>query len=228
MKNFQLIVFLIVLQLPFTHYYPPQEGVESVSTACSKRSGCKTYVAQNNSPESPVGATETKPIETVSEKVESLSNPLGKASESIESISKPVESLSRPLDSASEPLGSVSKPPGSESKAFDSFLQSGDPLKNAQESEQKNEGGKVESLDLEPNSVEGGEVGTGNETSRVKEGSDSSASEKEFQELFRSGENALVEEQRYDRIKGTRDTYCKWKDENGMTHIESGEKCLRE
>ncbi len=226
MKNFQLISFLIVLQLTTALSYSSQEQVESVSTACSKPTDCKTYLAQNNSPQSAVGTTETKSIEAVSEKVESLSNPLGKASESIESISKPIETLSKPLDSASEPLGSVSKPPGSVSKPVDSYLPPGDSLNESQESPPKIKGGKVESVGSGPNSVEGGEVDVGKEPSAIEERSDSSASEENFDELFRGGGSADLKEQRYGRINGTKEAYCKWTDENGMIHIESGEKCI--
>jgi hypothetical protein len=228
MMSFHLITFLIVLQLPSAFSDSLQKEIESVSTACSNPSDCKIYLAQNNSTESSVDMPETKPIEAVSGKVESVSNPLGKASESIESISKPIESLSKPLESVSEPLSSVSQPPGSVSKPVDSYLLPVDSLKNSQESESKIEEGKEESRGLGVNSIQGGKGEMGKEPLGVEEKYDSSDSEESFEELFKGSENVDVIEQDYDRIKGTRETYCKWTDENGMIHIESGERCVRE
>jgi hypothetical protein len=228
MKSFQLIVFLIILQLPSTFSYSSQKEIEGVLTACSNPSDCKIYLAQNNSNESPVDMPETKPVEAVSEKVESLSNPLGKASESIESISKPIESLSKPLESVSEPVGSVSQPLGSLSKPVDSYLLPVDSLKNSHESESKIEEGELESRGLGVNSIQGGKGEIGKEPLGVEEKYDLSDSEESFDELFKGSENLDAIEQGYQRIKGTRGTYCKWTDENGMIHIESGEKCVKE
>jgi hypothetical protein len=228
MKSFHLITFLIVLQLPSTFSNSSQKEIDNVSTACSNPSDCKIYLAQNNSTESSVDMPETKPIEEVSEKLESVSNPLGKASESIESISKPIESLSKPLESVSEPLSSVSKPLGSVSKPVDSYLQPVDSLNNSQESESEIEEGKEESGGLGVKSVPGEKGEMVKEPSAVEEKYNSSDSEESLEELFKGSENVDVIEQHYDRIKGTGGTYCKWTDENGMIHIESGEKCTRE
>ncbi|MGB7292034.1 MAG: hypothetical protein WBD99_07680 [Thermodesulfobacteriota bacterium] len=228
MKNFQLIAFLIVFQLPSTLSYSSLEEVEGVSTAFSNPSDCKIYLAQNDSTGSSVNGPEARPIESVSQKVESVSNPLGRASESIQSISKPIEKLSRPLDSASEPLGSVSNPPGSVSKPVDSYFIHSDSLENSQESQPKIGEGKVESGGLKSDSIDGGKLDTGKEPSAVEENSGSSNSEEAFDDPFKQNDNVETPGQDYDRIKGTRETYCKWKDENGMIHIESGEKCRRD
>ncbi len=228
MKNFQLIAFLIVLQIPPTLSYSSLVDTGSVSTAFSNPSDCNTYLAQNNSAGSSVNGTEVRPIESVSQKIESVSNPLGRASESIQSISKPIDTLSRPLDSASEPLGSVSKPLGSVSKPVDSYSIPSDSLENSQESQPKIKEGKVESEGLRSDSAAGGELETGKEPSAVEEKSNASNSEEVFEDPFKQNENVDATGQEYDRIKGTKETYCKWKDENGMIHIESGEKCRRD
>ncbi len=228
MKSFQLIAFLIVLQLPSTLSYSAEEEVESVPTACSNPSDCKIYLAQNNSTESSVNGSEAKSIESVSVKVESVSNPLGKASESIQSISRPIESISKPLGSVSEPLSSVSKPLGSVSKPIGSYSLPDDSLRNPQESEPKITQEKDESRGLNVNSIQGGIVGMGKEPFTGEEKSDSSYSEEDFEDPFKENANVDATGQEYDRIKGTRETYCKWKDENGMIHIESGEKCRRD
>lgn len=221
MKNFQLLTFLIALQLSSTFSYSVQEEVESVPTACSKPSDCKKYLAQNDSTESSVNGPEARPIESVSQKLESVSSPLGKASESIESISKPIETLSRPLDSASEPLGSVSKPLSSVSKPVDS-------LKNSQESESQIEEGKQHETVMDFNSAEGGKGVTGKEQLEVEKKYDSSNPQAGSGELPKESDNVDLIHKDYDRIKGTRGTYCKWRDEGGMIHIESGEKCKKE
>ncbi len=228
MGNFQLIVLLVVIQIPSALCYSSQEVVETVTGSCWKSSDRNIYLAQNNSPESPVDATETKPIEAVSEKLESLSNPQGKAFQSIESISKPIESLSRPLDSASEPVGSVSKPPGSVSEPVDSYFIPSDSLENPGETKPKIGEGKVQLGGLRSDSIEGGNLDTGEEPSAVEEKSGSSNSDDAYEDVFEQNDNVDATGQGYDRIKGTRETYCKWKDENGMIHIESGEKCIRE
>ena len=228
MISFQVISFLVVLQLPSTLSYSSHEQVGSLLTACSDPSDCKIYVAQNNSTESPVNRPEAKPIESVSQKVESVSNPLGRASESIQSISKPIESISKPLESISEPLSTVSQPLGAASKPIGSYSLPDDSLKDPQESESKIGEGKEESKGLGANSIHG-EIGEkGKEPLAVEEKSDSSGSEESFEEPFKEDENVDVTEQDYDRIKGTRGSYCKWTDENGMIHIESGEKCRRD
>jgi archaellum component FlaC len=228
MKTYQLIAFLMVLQLPSTLSYSSREEVENVSTACSNPSDCKIYLAQNNSTEASVDRSEAKSIESVSEKVESVSNPLGKASESIESISKPIESLSKPLGSVSEPLSSVSQPLGSVSKPVGSYSLPDDSLTNPQESESKIEEGKEETRGLGINSIQGGKGEMGKEPFTGEEKSDSSNPEEAFEDPFKENANVDATGQEYDRIKGTRETYCKWKDENGMIHIESGEKCRRD
>ena len=46
--------------------------------------------------------------------------------------------------------------------------------------------------------------------------------------LPKEGENVDLIHNDYDRIKGTRGTYCKWRDGDGMIHIESGEKCKKD
>lgn len=223
-----MIAFLIVLQLPSTLSYSSQEEVESVSTACSNPSDCEIYLAQNKSTESSVNTPEVKSIESVSQKVESVSNPLGRASESIESISKPIESLSKPLESVSEPLDSVSQPLGAASKPVESYSLPDGSLKNPQKLESKVEEGKEETGGLGINSIQGGIGEMGEEPLAVEEENDSSGSEGSFEEPFKENENVDVTEEDYDRIKGTRGTYCKWTDENGMIHIESGEKCRRD
>jgi hypothetical protein len=228
MKSFQLIAFSIVVQLTSTLLYSSQEEVENVSTACSDPSDCKIYLAQNNSTEASVNGSEAKPIESVSQKVESVSNPLGRASESIQSISKPVESISKPLESVSEPLSSVSQPLGAASKPVGSYSVPTDSLKNPQESESKIGEGKEESRGSGVNSIQGGIGEIEKEPLAVEEKSDSSGSEESFEEPFKENENVDVTEQDYDRIKGTRGTYCKWTDEDGMIHVESGEKCRRD
>ena len=221
MRNFQLITFLIALFLPSAFSYSVQEEIGSVPTACSIPSGCKKYLAQSDSHESSVDMPETKPIETVSEKLESVSNPLGKASESIESISRSIESLSKPLESVSEPLGSVSQPLGSVSKPVGS-------LKNSQESESQIEEGNEHATGLDDNSIQGVKGEVGKEPFAGEEKSESSNSEEAFEDPFKENANVDGTGQEYNRIKGTRETYCKWKDENGMIHIESGEKCRRD
>ena len=228
MKSFQLIAFLIVLQLPSTFSYSSEEEVKGVSTACSNPSDCKIYLAQNNSTESSLNRPEGKPIESVSQKVESVSNPLGRSSESIQSISKPIESISKPLESVSEPLSSVSQPLGAASKPVGSYSLPDDSLTDPQESESKIGEGKEETRGLGANSVQGGIGKIGKEPLAVEEKSESSGYEESFEEPFKENENVDVTEQDYDRIKGTKGSYCKWTDENGMIHIESGEKCRRD
>ena len=218
----------MVFQLPSTLSYSSQEEVENVSIACSNSSDCKIYLAQNNATEASVNRSEAKTIESVSEKVESVSNPLGKASESVESISKPIGSVSKPLGSVSAPLSSVSQPLGSVSKPVGSYSIPDDSLKDPQESESIIEEGKEETRGLGINSIQGGKEGMGKEPSAGEEKSDSSDSGEAFEDLFKENANVDGTRQEYDRIKGTRETYCKWKDENGMIHIESGEKCRRD
>jgi archaellum component FlaC len=220
MRNFQLLTFLIALQLPSPFSYSVQQKVESMPTARSTPSDFKKYLAQNDSHESSVDTRETKPVEAVSEKLEAVSNPLGKASESIESISRPIESLSKPLESVSEPLSSVSQPLGSISKPVDS-------LKNSQESESQIEEGKEHAAGLDVNSIQGGKGEMGKEQLEVEKKYDSPDPQQSFEETSKESENVDVTGQHYDRIKGTKRAYCRWTDENGMIHIESGEKCVR-
>lgn len=227
MKNFQLIAFLIVFQLPSVLSYYPLEEFEGVSTACSNPFDCKMYLAQNDSPGSSAREPDARPVESVSQKVESVSKPLGKASEPIQSISKPIEALSRPLDSASEPLGSVSKPLGSVSEPVNSYSIPSDSLENPRGSQSKIGEGKDQSGGLMSHSSEGGKLDAGKEPSAVEEKSIPSNSYELFEDTFKQNENVHATGQGYDRIRGTRETYCKWKDENGMIHVESGEKCVR-
>jgi hypothetical protein len=228
MRNFQLLTFLIVLLLPYTFSYSSQEEVESASTACSNLSHCKVYLAQNTPTESPVDMSESKPIEAVSEELRSISNPLGQGSESIESVSKPIESLSKPLESVSKPLSSVSKPLGSVSKPVDSYLKPVDSVKNTEQLESKIEGEEEGTRGLGVDSIQGGKGEMEKVPSAVEGKYDSSDPRAGSGEPPKEGDNADLIHKGYDRIKGTRGTYCKWRDENGMIHIESGEKCVRE
>lgn len=219
MRYFQSLTFLLVLLLPSAFSYSVEEEVERVPTACSMPSDCKKYLAQNDANGSPADVLETKPIEAVSEKLESVSNPLGKASESIESISKPIETLSKPLESVSEPLSSVSRPLGSVSKPVES-------LTNSQESGSQTEEAKEHTTGLDVNSIQSGKGEAGKQGLKVEKKYDASDPQKSFEATSEESENVDRTGPHYDRIKGTRGAYCRWTDENGMIHIESGEKCM--
>ena len=213
------MTFLIVLLLPSAFSYSVQEEIGSVPTACSMPSDCKKYLAQNDPRDSSVDMRENKQIEAVSEELESVSNPLGKASESIDSISKPIESLSKPLESVSEPPSSVSQPISSVSNPVGS-------LNNSQESESQIEQGKEHATGLDVDSIQGGKGGVGKEQLELEKKYDSPDPQKSFEATSKESENLDVTGQHYDRIQGTKGAYCRWTDENGMIHIESGEKCM--
>lgn len=215
----------MILHLPSAFFYSqPLEG-EFALAACSNQSDCADYLAQSDSNESVLDMTDPEPIKALSEKLESVAKPLGQSSESVESISKPIETLSRPIDSVSEPLGSVSKPLGSVSRPIGSYSIPSDSLEKSAVPQPNLGGIKGESGVLLPDSAEGGGVTTETERSAVGGEPDSPDPEESLEQLFREGESDDAGEKHYDRIKGTRETYCKWKDDNGMIHIESGEKC---
>jgi hypothetical protein len=98
-------------------------------------------------------------------------------------------------------------------------------LKNPQKPESKIGEGKEESRGSDVNSIQRGIGEMGKEPLAVEEENDSSGSAGSFKQPIEENENVDVIEQDYDGIKGTRGTYCKWTDENGMINIESGEKC---
>lgn len=227
MRALYLLLFVFVFVAFFKVSFSEEQKQNDELVTCPNDSDCNGVIENTDVKEEKELVPESVPIESVSENIESVSNPLGKSSEGIQSISNPIESLSKPLDSVSMPLGAVSHPIGSVSKPIEFYSVPIESMvgSSANDSENnQNSKDKEKSIDDITNyrSSEEMEDITWEEIAPPLEESDALEADSTEDELM---EPSLNE---YEVIDGTKKSYCKWTDEDGIVHIESGRKCFGE
>ena len=224
MRTLNLLLFVFIFVAFFKVSFSEEQKQNDELVSCPNNSDCNGLINNTDANEEKKLPPESVPIESVSENIESVSKPLGKSSEGIESISTPVESLSKPLDSVSMPLGEVSRPLGSVSKPIESYSvpieslvgsSGSDSEDNQNSKDDKNSAGGI----INYRGSEDMEDITWEEIAPPADESDALDVDPAQGELTDSSINE------YKGIDGTRQSYCKWTDEDGTVHIESGRKC---
>ncbi len=224
MRAFNLILLVFLCVISFNVAFSEEEKQNDELVTCPNGSDCNGVMDNTDVKEGKELAPESVPIESVSENIESVSKPLGKSSEGIESISNTVESLSKPLDSVSMPLGAVSHPIGTVSKPIEFYSV---PIESMVGSSANDSEDNQESKDKE-NSIDGimnyrnseeMEDITWEEIAPPLEENDALEVDSTEDEMMEPSINE------YEVIDGTKKSYCKWTDEDGIVHIESGRKC---
>ena len=221
MRTLNLLLFVFVFVAFFKVSFSEEQKQNDELVSCPNNSDCNGLINNTDANEEKKLPPESVPIESVSENIESVSKPLGKSSEGIESISTPVESLSKPLDSVSVPLGEVSRPLGSVSKPIESYSVPVESMIGGSEIDSEDSVDSDSAVSKTGGSKDMEDI-TWEEIAPPADESDALDVDSAQGELTDSSINE------YKGIDGTRQSYCKWTDEDGTVHIESGRKCFED